>query len=378
MTLTRALILASLLAALPAAAPVRADTAAVAVVLASTAPGHATGQVLTDRRIEVPDGASATFLLANGQMMTVKGPYAGELASPKAGRAGGLGGLLVGGADRSEIGGTRSLARPAPVTLTIDPGTAGTYCLTDDVEPVLQHPADPAFADVELRDPASGRAVRIEWVEGSGDIPWPAALPLSDATLDVTSLRSGAQRELVLRWLGGNPRSEAAKAAALAFAGCTRQAAGMLERLREVMVPLDIYLASDRGRYPVYRPGDLVELLVQTNRDAFVYCVVRDARGETVSLFPPRPTLARIDGHRPLRLPGSSLPFALRAGETLADGEVRCIASERDLAAELPQLASAGMAQPLSAAALEALDATITDPRQGRMVMAQLILRLER
>ena len=72
------------------------------------------------------------------------------------------------------------------------------------------------------------------------------------------------------------------RAAALSLAGCARQAAGAMERLREAIVPLDLYLASDRGRYPSYRRGELIELIVQTNHDAFVYCVLRDSRGSYV------------------------------------------------------------------------------------------------
>ena len=42
----------------------------LAVVLASTAPGYATGQVLERAAVEIPDGASTTFLLPSGQAVT--------------------------------------------------------------------------------------------------------------------------------------------------------------------------------------------------------------------------------------------------------------------------------------------------------------------
>jgi hypothetical protein len=55
---------------------------------------------------------------------------------------------------------------------------------------------------------------------------------------------------------------------------------------------------------------------------------------------------------------------------------VRCIASEHDLAHELPELAAANGPVPLTEAAVQALDEAMADPRQGRVVMAQLILRV--
>ena len=141
-------------------------------------------------------------------------------------------------------------------------------------------------------------------------------------------------------------------------------------------MPLDIYVASDRGRYPSYRQGEPVELVVQTNHDAFVYCVLRDGRGQVLPLFPPQPAQAEVRNGVPLRLPSAASPFALRAGPSLDGAEARCIASEHDLAAELPELAAARGPIPLTDATVAALDDALADPRQGRVVMAQIILRL--
>jgi len=366
----------AMLAVLPDS-PAGAEPALVAVVLASTAPGYAMGQVLADARIDVPDGASTTFLLPSGQTVTVKGPYAGAIAGGRAAGRGGWGRLLVPGQDSSEIGGTRSLGQEATRRLALDPAVGGVFCIAPDTEVVLTRPADPAFDRVELQDTASGRTARLGWQAAEAVLGWPETIPLAAGALRVTSIRTGAERRLELRPVAAGGRSDTARAAALAFAGCARQAEDALDRLRDAIVPLDIYLTSARGRYPVYRKGDFVELTVQTNRDAFVYCLVRDARGRVVPLFPPRPDLARIRGHEPLTLPGPWLPLALRADEALKDGEIRCIAAERNLAAELPDLAAVAGGTPLSEAAIAALDEAAADPRQGRMVMTQLIIRVE-
>jgi hypothetical protein len=353
-----------------------AEPAPLAVVLASTAPGYAMGDVLAEAVVEVPDGASSTFLLPSGQMVTVKGPYAGELAGQKrAASPGGLTQFLIPGQDSSEIGGSRSFepGRTAG-TLTLDPAAGGIFCVSPETAVMLAHPADPTFDRVELRQRSGGPAVRLDWPATGEALAWPSALPLDTGIVTVTSRRTGAERQLQLRLVGRAGRSDAARAAALALAGCSRQAAAVLDRLRQAVVPLDLYLGSSRGRYPVYRTGEPVELVVQTNRDAFLYCMVRDARGQATLLFPPQASGAKLAGHRAMTLPGSPLAQPLLAGAELMDSEIRCIASERELAAALPQLAGPG---PLSEATIAALDEAVADPRQGRIVMAQLIVRVE-
>src|SRR5437763_7050975 len=97
-----------------------------AVVIAATAPGYATGQQLGDGPIAVPDGASLVFLIATGQVVTVKGPYDGPPPAPKGDATGRLGRLAkLGGTDQTQIGGTRSLgsvddlARNVPLDLYV-------------------------------------------------------------------------------------------------------------------------------------------------------------------------------------------------------------------------------------------------------------------
>jgi hypothetical protein len=354
-------------------------TTPLAVVLASTAPGYATGQVLERAAVEVPDGASTTFLLPSGQAVTIKGPYAGALAAQAPTVRSSLAQLLAPGQDSSEIGGTRSLDEvPGEDTLTLDPAAGGTFCITRGTRVRLARPADPAFAALELRHHASGLAATLDWVgAGAEPLAWPSALPLEAGAVTARSVRTGAERPIEFRPVGSEGKSEAGRAAQLALAGCHAQAAAILGRLRQAMVPLDVYLASDRGRYPVYHAGEPVKLVIRTNRDAYLYCLLRDARGEMRLLFPPQPDQARIAGDRTLTLPGLWPAAALQAGAGLKDSEIRCIAAERDLAGLLPQLAGATGAVPLLEETVTALDAVTADPRQGQIVMTQLILRVE-
>jgi hypothetical protein len=357
-----------MLALVPVPVLSAAEVSPAAVVLASTAPGYETGQLLAEPMVEVPDGASATFLLPGGQAITIKGPYKGGLAGQKPlGKRSTLTQLLVPGQDRSQIGGTRSLeAGRVPERVALDPAAGGRLCIVPGTALALSRPADPAFAAVELRQ--GDRAVTLSWPETGQALAWPEALPLASGTVTVRSVRTGAERQLDLQLVEAPATSDAALAAALAFAGCGDQAEAALARLKDAMVPLDLYLASDHGRYPAYRPGEPVELAIQVNRAAYVYCMVRDARGQVLPLFPRAPGGARVESRAVLTLAG------LPGGE---ESEVRCLASERDLAADLPQLARPAGDAPLPEEALAALDRAIADPRQGRIVMAQLVLRVE-
>ena len=150
-----------------------------------------------------------------------------------------------------------------------------------------------------------------------------------------------------------------------------------LNQLRDAVAPLDLYLDSSRGRYPTYHVGDQLEFVLQTNRDAYLYCMIRDRDGHLSPLFPWHSSQARIAGHQTLNLPGRSLLPALRASTELNGSEIRCFASERDLATELPLLAGASSGDPLPEDTAMALDRAIADSSRQRVVMAQLILRIE-
>ena len=78
----------------------------LAVVLASTAPGYAMGQVLAATEVAVPDGASTIFLLPSGQLITIKGPYSGLLTSQQpAAPAAGAGAASSAGAGPKRVRG---------------------------------------------------------------------------------------------------------------------------------------------------------------------------------------------------------------------------------------------------------------------------------
>jgi hypothetical protein len=82
-----------------------------------------------------------------------------------------------------------------------------------------------------------------------------------------------------------------------------------------------------------------------------------------------------VKSHTPLMFPGERMPLPLQASEPGMDSEVRCFAADRDLTADLPDRAQAF--RPLSRDAVEKLENTLDGLRQTRLIVAQVVLRVE-
>ena len=77
----------------------------------------------------------------------------------------------------------------------------------------------------------------------------------------------------------------------------------------------------------------------------------------------------------PLTFPGERMPLPLPASEPGGDSEVRCFASDRDLTADLPSGIQAF--KPLGPDAVKKLEAMLDGLGQTRLVVAQIVLRVE-
>lgn len=360
--------------------------AAEAVVVASTAPGYAQGQLVPDGTpVAVPDGANALFLFANGRMVRVKGPFEGVLDKmPEASSWNGVG-TLVGGERffQTDLGAARALSSPmqkgAERVFAVDPGLAGTQCVKAGGTATLLKPRDPALVPATLRDSARGASATVRW-DKADTAPWPREIALKDgAELSVAGPDGRPRHTLRLRVVESDGEG-AALAVRLAGAGCAAQAAALLTPVRDGMAPLNLYLSTDRGLYPTYRAGDPVTLVLQTNRDAHVYCYLRNTRGQLTPIFPSGPSApSLVEGHRTLSLSGDRMPMPLRAGDSgggkPGDQEVRCFAAGRDLGNDLPGRRDAF--RPLSDEAAVKLEQTLNSLKQTDLVMAQVILRVE-
>ena len=265
-------------------------------------------------------------------------------------------------------------AAPADELPAIDASIPGVWCVRAGHAPHIQRPADPAF-DTAVLKPAAGKPATISWDAAAATQPWPAALPLNDgAEIQVLSRDQSHSHSLVMRVVedGGDP---GLLAVALVRAGCRRQAETVLASIGEAMVPLDLYLSSERGLYPTYHAGEPVRLVLQTNRDAHLYCYLR-RRTDLIPIFPsPDSGGSLVRSHMPLTFPGERMPLPLSASELGGDSEVRCFAADRDLTADLPSGIQAF--KPLSPDAVKKLEAMLDGLGQTRLVVAQIVLRVE-
>lgn len=354
------------------AAGVRAE----AVVVSSSAPGFVQGQLVADgQALRLPDGANATLLFANGRLLRLRGPYDGvpddRADSAVSARAGP-------GDDRfmqSDLGAARALGNPLDAALeralAIDPSASGVQCVKAGSPPALRRPAEPGLDRLTLQDMAGGERATVNWAN-DGPAPWPRSLPLADGA-DIGVLRPdgtlvGTVRVRMVGATGG-----AALAVGMASAGCAGQVAAAMAALRDATVPLDLFLSADHGGGPAYRPGEDIRLLVQTDRDAHLYCYLRNARAQLIPIFPAGAAMsARVAGNVPLSLSGDRMP--LRAGEGPADLEVRCIAASRNLDDEMPGRAAAF--RPLSEEAAVQLDRAVSRLRETEVASAQLFLKV--
>jgi hypothetical protein len=161
--------------------------------------------------------------------------------------------------------------------------------------------------------------------------------------------------------------------------GGTRSLASVDDLARDV--PLDLYVATDRGRYPTYRPGETLGLILQTNRDAYAYCWLRTGRGRVMPVFPSRPEdTGALRGGQTLRLTGDAQP-GVTTGTELDGAQLRCMAAPEPLEPDLVQAFVASHARALSVPLAERLDAAIIAHGRGGkvpdVVLAQLALRVE-
>jgi hypothetical protein len=106
--------------------------------------------------------------------------------------------------------------------------------------------------------------------------------------------------------------------------------------------PIEFRLSSDRGTDPAYRIGDKINLVIRTDRDAWIYCFYSQADGKILQILP-NPAMwkqasePRLDGGVVHRVPGdSTYPFDLVLSEPPGLELIKCFAFSRDVTLELP------------------------------------------
>lgn len=100
--------------------------------------------------------------------------------------------------------------------------------------------------------------------------------------------------------------------------------------------PNRLQLSSARGSEPIYRIGETLKLLIELDRDAWVYCFSRQGDGGLVMLFPNLyHKLAWLDGGRKHEIAGVEYSFELKVIEPAGEETVFCLATDRNIDSEL-------------------------------------------
>lgn len=349
---------------------------AEAVVVASSAPGFVQGQLVADgQAVRLPDGANATLLFANGRLLRLRGPYdgiPGEMAdSAASARAGPVDDRFM----QSDLGAARALGNPLEAALdralAIDPSVPGVGCVRAGTPPTLRRPAEPGLDGMLLQDMAGGKRAAVKWT-GPAPAPWPPDLPLTDGA-EIAALRPDGTPIGTLHVRLVDATAGAALAVGMASAGCAGQIGAAMAALRDATEPLALFLTADPASGATYRPGEDIRLLVRTDRDAHLYCYLRNARAQLIPIFPAGAAMsAHVAGNAPVGLSGDRMP--LRAGDRPADLEVRCIASSRNLDGEMPGRTDAF--RPLAEEAVVQIDRAVSRLRETEVASAQLVLKV--
>lgn len=94
---------------------------------------------------------------------------------------------------------------------------------------------------------------------------------------------------------------------------------------------------SPARRY-VFERGEVIDLLVIPNQDAYIYCYLQDENRKIRRFYPNRfSTRALVKAAAPLRIPGT-MGFQIVANEVGASESVACFATARNVSAALPNV----------------------------------------
>jgi hypothetical protein len=116
--------------------------------------------------------------------------------------------------------------------------------------------------------------------------------------------------------------------------------------------PIRLAIANDKKALR-FNPGELINLTVRPDRDAYVYCYLRDQGNKVLRVFPNRFSKdPLVRAAQPLDLPGK-MKFQLRASENGATATMACFAAPNDVLQTLPQAIKASDFEALPSTSLE-------------------------
>nr|WP_294526706.1 DUF4384 domain-containing protein [uncultured Rhodopila sp.] len=337
--LGRAVLCAGLVVAALGSRVARAEDA---VLLASTVPGYVPGMVVSSAdRLSLPEGASATLLFQSGATLRLRGPFEGTLAQQQPATGAGDAAMFADmfrmhGVDATVIGGTRSTGStqsgPTLDDVLVDPERSGTYCVESATSVWIARPSGETGV-YALRRKGSSRT--LGWPAGAERIEWPADVPIEDGSQFEITPGGAARATVTFRGVPSNLPNGPARIAAGLVLGCHDQFDAELKRLSRSIAGPEVWITTDRGRHPEYRPGEPIAVTVTASEDGYLYCIATDDDGSAKPIFPAGAVDgAQLRGSAPLSIPGRRQPNGLTAAAV--SQRIRCWLADRDITPELP------------------------------------------
>ncbi|MCB2054687.1 MAG: DUF4384 domain-containing protein [Geminicoccaceae bacterium] len=141
--------------------------------------------------------------------------------------------------------------------------------------------------------------------------------------------------------------------------------------------PLALTLTTPRGDKPVFAPGELLQVQVRPNRDAFVYCYYEAADGNIARILPNRfQPNALAAGLQELRVPAAGSPFEITLDEPGSREEILCLASSDERGMALPPALREADLAPLPVASLGDLVDAFQNVSVEPLVVARLPIQV--
>lgn len=144
-----------------------------------------------------------------------------------------------------------------------------------------------------------------------------------------------------------------------------------------VPTPLALDLATPKGKTPVYKVRDLLQLSVLSSQDAYVYCYYRDHGGSIARIFPNRfqPDPYAIAG-RAFDVPSPKSKFDIVFEKPGAEEEVVCFASRKEVGLRLPENLKADDLKPLPVRSIDELSSTFARVDPNGLVQTRLPIKV--
>ena len=143
--------------------------------------------------------------------------------------------------------------------------------------------------------------------------------------------------------------------------------------------PARLTLTSARGNEPVYRVGERLYLLIETDRSAWLYCFYRQSDRQWFKIFPNAYYADPVvRGNRMHTIPDENYPFEFNITEPAGTDLVKCFAVNRGVAADLPPELRSLDPRPLPAGTDVRLPGAFRALRDAGVTEASLIITVER